>query len=1235
MQKYFSLTLEHFKNRAEALGSDIGGKKDYSELKGGRRWENFYRGRWGHDRIAPSTHGVNCTGSCRWNVYVKDGLVVWEAQANDYPTPHPDFPDYEPRGCPRGASASWYVYSPLRVRYPYIRGKLLEFWREARKTHADPVEAWESIVSDPRKRGEYQRARGQGGFERFSWDDAAELISASLVHTIKKYGPDRVFGFTPLPAMSMVSFASGARFFSLIGAPMISFYDWYCDLPPASPQVWGEQTDVCESADWYNAGYIISWGSNLPQTRTPDAHFYVETRYQGTKITAVSPDYADFTKFADTWLPVKAGTDGALAMAMTHVIFKEFYLDRKVPYFDHYARHYTDLPFLVALEEKNGVFVPGRCLRATDIGRQGNNPEWKLLVYDKNRSGAAAPNGSMGSRYGEEGTWNLEMRDCYDGKDIAPALSMEEAGAEEWLLAEFPVFAYDSEPKTRKGAVPVTYMDVNGKKTPVTTVYDLFAGSLALDRGHGGDVARGYDDAASYPTPAWQETITGVSAADAIRVAREFAENAEKTCGRSLIIMGAGINHWYNNDACYRAIINLTSLCGCHGVSGGGWAHYVGQEKVRPQAGWATVTTGSDWMGPARRAQGTTFYYWATDSWRHELLDISAMSPEPGRGVLPAHPADCNVIAARLGWMPYYPQFRQNPLDICDEARTAGASTKEEIVKYAVEGLKSGKIQMAIHKPDDEPNVPRIMMFWRTNPLGSNVKGHEYMLRYLLGTTHSYLSEPSGREVTEFEAGQPMDQGKLDLMITADLRMNTSCVYSDIVLPSAHWYEYNDLNSTDMHPFIHPFTQAVDPPWEARDNWSMFDIIARKFTELAAGHLGTRYDLVSTALEHDQPGDIAQPYGEVKDWTKGETEPVPGKTMFNLHVIERNYADIYKMYSALGPRVKEARGVGTKGAHWSCEKEYDLLKSTLGQVEEEGISKGMPRLSCGKDACEVVLSLSPESNGPVSVRSWAGIEKTTGRELADLSRPIEDVHLTFQSVTARPAVGFSAPEWSGIEQHGRCYSAFQINVERLVPWRTLSGRQHFYLDHAWTRGLGEALPVYRPPLALAEIGEVDGKRIPRGPHDLVLNFMSVHSKWSIHSSYSDVHTMRVLSRGGGEVWINNEDAASAGIEDNDWLECYNANGVFVGRAVVTHRLPRGKTFIHHAQERCINIPMSSVSGHRGGTHNSLTRALVKPTQMVGGYGQLSYSFNYYGPTGCQRDEIIVVRKAEKVVFNEN
>ena len=196
----------------------------------------------------------------------------------------------------------------------------------------------------------------------------------------------------------------------------------------------------------------------------------------------------------------------------------------------------------------------------------------------------------------------------------------------------------------------VTGADGKQQERLVTTVFDILAASLAIDRGHGGDVASGYEDARAYATPAWQEAITGVPAEDMIRVAREFADNAERTGGRSMIIMGAGVNHWYNNDVTYRAMISLTTLCGCQGVSGGGWAHYVGQEKVRPLAGWTTVTVGSDWMGPPRLHNGTSFYYFALDSWRHELLSMDKLTPPDRKGSLPDHPADCNALcrAARL-----------------------------------------------------------------------------------------------------------------------------------------------------------------------------------------------------------------------------------------------------------------------------------------------------------------------------------------------------------------------------------------------------------------------------------------------------------------------------------------------------------------------------------------------------------------------------------------------------------
>ena len=97
-----------------------------------RKWEEFYRNRWSHDNVFRSTHGVNCTGGCSWAIYVKDGIVTWEMQQTDYPLLERSLPPYEPRGCQRGISASWYVYSPIRVKYPYVRGPLLDLWREAK-----------------------------------------------------------------------------------------------------------------------------------------------------------------------------------------------------------------------------------------------------------------------------------------------------------------------------------------------------------------------------------------------------------------------------------------------------------------------------------------------------------------------------------------------------------------------------------------------------------------------------------------------------------------------------------------------------------------------------------------------------------------------------------------------------------------------------------------------------------------------------------------------------------------------------------------------------------------------------------------------------------------------------------------------------------------------------------------------------------------------------------------------
>jgi len=1207
-----------------------------------RTWEKAYRGRWAHDKIVRSTHGVNCTGSCSWKIYVKNGLVTWETQQTDYPRTRPDMPNHEPRGCARGASYSWYLYSAARLKYPLVRSRLLKLWREAKKIHSDPVDAWDSIVSDPVKANDYKKVRGLGGFVRADWDEVNEITAAANIYTAKTYGPDRVLGFSPIPAMSMVSYAAGSRYLSLMGGVCLSFYDWYCDLPPSSPQTWGEQTDVPESADWFNSSYIIAWGSNVPQTRTPDAHFFTEVRYKGTKTVSVTPDYSEVAKLTDLWLNPRQGTDSAMAMAMGHVVFKEFHLTGKSEYFTNYCRQYSDMPMLVMLEKKGDHFVPDRTLRSCDLTgdmKVKNNAEWKSVIYDENSKELRVPNGTIGSRWGEKGKWNLEEKDSVSGADISPQLSCID-DRDDVLAVAFPyfgnlphetgLFTHTNHDSIQVRNVPVRKIQLKGKKTAyVATVYDLMAANYAIDRGlGGGNVAADFDDDVPY-TPAWQEKITGVHRSKVIQVAREFADNADKTHGRSMVILGAAINHWYHMDMTYRGIINLLIMCGCIGQSGGGWAHYVGQEKLRPQTGWLPLAFGLDWNRPPRQMNSTSFFYNHSNQWRYEKLGVDeVLSPLADKKKWEDYSLiDCNVRSERMGWLPSAPQLQENPLRLAAKAKKVKKSTSE----YVVDRLKSGDLNFSCEDPDHPDNFPRNLFIWRSNLLGSSGKGHEYMLKHLLGAQNGLMSE----DVVASGFGKPSEvkwhaiapEGKLDLVVTLDFRMSTTAVYSDIVLPTATWYEKNDLNTSDMHPFIHPLSKAVDPAWESRSDWDIFKGLAKRFSELCEGHLGVETDLVTVPILHDTPGELAQPLG-VKDWRKGECDPIPGKTMPNLVEVERDYPALYKKFTSVGPLLAKL-GNGGKGIGWNTESEVEFLGKLNGVVREEGVSKGQPRIETDIDATEVVLTLAPETSGEVAVKAWAALSEMTGRDHTHLAKPKEDEKIRFRDIQAQPRKIISSPTWSGLEDEHVSYNAGYTNVHELIPWRTLTGRQHFYQDHEWMRDFGEQLCVYRPPISTRTITDAVKSR-GGDSKQIALNWITPHQKWGIHSTYSDNLLMLTLNRGGPVVWISEIDAKKIDVEDNDWIELYNVNGAIAARAVVSQRVPEGMSMMYHAQEKTMNTPGSAVTGKRGGIHNSVTKAVVKPTHMIGGYAQLSWGFNYYGTVGSNRDEFVLVRKMNSV-----
>jgi nitrate reductase alpha subunit len=1196
--------------------------QDYREVHrvDGRGAEEFYRERWRHDKEVRSTHGVNCTGSCSWKVYVKDGIITWETQQTDYPSVGPDSPEYEPRGCPRGAALSWCTYSPSRVRYPYVRGPLLEMWREARPRLGAPVEAWAEISGDPEKAAAYKRFRGKGGFVRSTWPEVTELIAAAHVHTVKEFGPDRVVGFSPIPAMSQVSYAAGTRFLSMIGGTILSFYDWYADLPPASPQVFGDQTDVPESGDWWNSSYLIIWGTNLPITRTPDAHFMTEARYRGQKVVVVSPDFSDHTKFADDWLPAAPGTDGALAMAMGHVILSEFFRDRQVPYFDDYVKRYTDLPFLVTLRERGDGYVPGHFLTAADLGETGEGAAHKPVLLDAATGEPVAPNGSLGFRFGpaNEGRWNLDLG------AVDPALTLHDRSDDAVAvdLPRFDIGPTEGGESVRRG-VPV--LRIGGRL--VTTVFDLLMAHYAVPReGLPGQWPASYDDPQPY-TPAWQEAITSVPAAAAIRVAREFARNAELSRGRSMIAMGAGSNHWYHSDQIYRTFFTLLMLCGTQGVNGGGWAHYVGQEKVRPLTGWATTAFGLDWQRPTRHMTGTSFFYLHSDQWRYESFGAGELASPLGQGLLHGRTfADCLAQASRLGWTPSHPAFDRNPLDLADEAARAG----KPVADHVVEELKAGRLHFAGEDPDNPANFPRVLTVWRANLLGSSGKGMEYFMRHLVGVEDAVRAEESPPDLRPVEVTwrEEAPRGKLDLITAIDFRMTSTCTYADVVLPAATWYEKHDISTTDMHPFVHSFNPAIAPPWETRTDFDAFRIIGEEFSRLAATHLGTRTDVVAAPLAHDSPDEMAQPGGQVRDWKAGEGEPVPGQTMPKLVTIERDYTAVAAKMAALGPLV-DTLGTTTKGLTWVPSGAVDYLRRANGVVRG-GVGDGRPSLRRDVHLAEAILARSGTTNGKVALQAWAALEKQTGQSLADLAEERAGEHINFSDIQVQPRAVITSPEWSGSETGGRRYSPFVVNVERNKPWHTLTGRMHFFLDHDWIAEYGEWLPTFRPPLNyVRHFGEQGLEEA--GRPEITVRYLTPHSKWSIHSEYQDNLHMLRLFRGGPVIWMSPQDAAKIDVRDNDWIEAYNRNGVVACRAVVTHRMPPGTVFMYHAKDRHLMTPRSEVSGWHGGSDNSLTRLVIKPTHMIGGYGQFTYAFNYYGPTGNQRDEITVIRRRSQEV----
>ena len=435
---------------------------------------------------------------------------------------------------------------------------------------------------------------------------------------------------------------------------------------------------------------------------------------------------------------------------MGHVILKEFHIQRQSAYFTEYVRENTDLPNLVLLKEQNGVYVQDRFLRASDFSgslSQGNNPDWKTVAFDETSGNIVVPKGSIGFRWGETGQWNIEQKTT-DGQIVHLRLSLIDKHDDVAVVgfpyfggAEHPHFTCSTHDVVQRRNVPVKKITLADGGNLAATVFDLLVANYGIDRGlGGGNVAASYDDDVPY-TPAWQEKITGVNRNQVIAVARAFAGMPRRprasrwsSSARSEPLVSHGYelpgHHQSAGAVRLRRTIRrwLVALCRAG--------------KATPANRLATLGVRPRLEASARQMNGTSFFYSHTSQWRYEKLSVNEiLSPLADAAQSSGSLVDFNVRAERMGWLPSAPQLSANPLQVAKQAELAGKNPAE----YVVEQLKSGALKFACEDPDNPQNFPRNLFVWRSNLLGSSGKGHEYFLKYLLGTNHGVQGKDSAR----------------------------------------------------------------------------------------------------------------------------------------------------------------------------------------------------------------------------------------------------------------------------------------------------------------------------------------------------------------------------------------------------------------------------------------------------------------------------------------------------------
>lgn len=296
-------------------------------------WKDVYRSQWTWDRVVRSTHHLNCwyQAHCSWDVYVRDGLVYREEQAAEYPQVNASLPDFNPRGCQKGGCFSERMYDPTRITHPLRR--------------VGP--------------------RGGGKWERVTWKEALDDIADAYIDATVNEGTDRTI-WDLGPGIDLgVSMAAQGRFSLLTQSVSLDMDGEIGDARRGTLETFGKIVFERSADDYFNSDLILFWGGNPVYTQIPQAHFYIEAKYHGTKIISIAPDYNPSATKADLWVPLKSGTDAALALAICHLIVAEDKVNKA------FVKEQTDLPLLVRSDTR--MF-----LKQSDVQADGRENHFML-----------------------------------------------------------------------------------------------------------------------------------------------------------------------------------------------------------------------------------------------------------------------------------------------------------------------------------------------------------------------------------------------------------------------------------------------------------------------------------------------------------------------------------------------------------------------------------------------------------------------------------------------------------------------------------------------------------------------------------------------------------------------------------------------------------------------------------------------------------------------------------------